>query len=190
MFRFVRAEKMHEIQRAILLGLLDDPRYQFYFGADWEDLPKENESPGWAEDAVLIQVPSANGPTAPPRTAGFLTWGIQHYRRAVDHVSVLLGPSYLNRGLGARVLATWLQYALVTRRFRKVEFTCHADNAPALRMYEQIAEVGGREVGVHREHSLLRDGQYHDRVLFEILGSEFRPTPTFERLVVADAWSA
>lgn len=172
--RFRRGAEVTKALRELVIETIDDPRYRYWQGADWLDLPKENESPGWSEETVEAECAG--------RSVGFVSWSISRAHSKIDNVAILLRPAFLGSGAGARVLARWLDYALVERRFRKVEFSCYVENRAALRIYERAQAVGVRKVGVRREAGVLRDGRVHDLVLFEIFRDEFTPDATFWRL--------
>jgi RimJ/RimL family protein N-acetyltransferase len=173
--RFRRGADVTKALRELIVETFDDPRYRYWQGSDWMELPKENESPGWSEEMVEVECAG--------RSVGFVSWGLSRTHQKVDNLSILLRPAFLGSGVGVRVLAFWLSYALVERRFRKVEFTCFAENRAALRIYERALGVGARLVGTRREAALLRDGRFHDLILFEILRDDFIPDALFRRLL-------
>lgn len=176
---FERTEKMEDVIKEILFAELDNPQYQFLFDSDWDNVPKPFETLGWGDDAFLIMV----GGVDDSEVAGYIRWNYSRSQNKIAYVIVALKRDYLGKGIGAVALAKWLDYAINARRFRKIEFACFADNKAALRLYTQIKDLGGKIVGTKKESSKLRDGKYHDMILFEILRKDFKSTRLFQRFV-------
>lgn len=177
--QFQRTDDMNNIRKEILFEEFDNPRYQFLFGADWDEVPIPLKEFGWSADMLLI-IWMGN-------SVGYIKWDISRTHNKITNPVIAIKRKYLDKGIGVTALVKWLDYMLVQRRFRKIEFQCHADNAPALRLYSQITDLGGKRVGVAKKGHKLHDGKYHDVVLFEILRDNFQPTDFFNQLLERNA---
>jgi RimJ/RimL family protein N-acetyltransferase len=143
----------------------DDPRYRFFFSSDYRGR-LETDNGGWSSDTFCIYKND--------KAAGFIHWTIDRKHEAIDNVSCILYPEYLNSGIGIVALAKWLIYVFDKRGMRKVIFSSFGDGTTTKIYNRSIGKIGGRIVGTYKEDLKLSDGKYYDLHKYEILKKEFK----------------
>jgi aminoglycoside 6'-N-acetyltransferase len=92
------------------------------------------------------------------------------YRHA--GMDIFLTTSRYGQGLGAEAIRLLAHHLFEERGHHRLTIDPAADNAPAIRTYEQ---VGFRGVGIMRDYERGADGVWHDGLLMDLLQKEFRP---------------
>ncbi|GAH74004.1 unnamed protein product, partial [marine sediment metagenome] len=67
----------------------------------------------------------------------------------------------------------FLHYAFVIRGIRKITYVVFEENKRAKKIYDRHMLYGGRYIGFKKKQDLLRDGQYHDKHLYEIMREDY-----------------
>jgi RimJ/RimL family protein N-acetyltransferase len=104
------------------------------------------------------------------RLIGFAALHTIEWNNQAGLLAIGIGePSYRGRGYGADALRLILRYAFHELNLHRVGLDVISNNAQAIRAYER---AGFRQEGVQRE-AVLRDGQWHGRIVMGILREEW-----------------
>jgi len=107
---------------------------------------------------------------ADDRLIGFVVLHSIEWNNRTANLAIGIGEAeYRGRGYGADALRLVLGYAFNELNMERVGLDVNDNNEQAIRAYEK---VGFRREGAMR-HALLRDGQWHDRVIMGILYTEW-----------------
>lgn len=105
---------------------------------------------------------------------GFVALHSIEWNNRAARLAIGIGEAeYRGRGYGTDALRVALRYAFHELNLERVGLDVNSNNARAIRAYEK---AGFRHEGVMR-HALLRDGQWHDRLMMGILIGEWDPDP-------------
>lgn len=157
------AAKYHERVRERFLEVSDDMRFQFAFGGSYRDAFKPVEST-W-NGRQYVSVHSGD-------VIGYFAYSIDRDSDIVYGLQIV-NFTYQVNPVFSKDLASFLRDIFEKYKHRKLRFTCMTDN-PVLPSYKRICErFGGRVVGTYKQEDKLLDGEYHDRVIFEVLRSDY-----------------
>jgi RimJ/RimL family protein N-acetyltransferase len=78
-------------------------------------------------------------------------------------------PADWNRGIGGEAMALLVDYGFGELNLNRIHLTVHADNPPAVHLYERL---GFRVEGTLRQHA-FREGKYIDVITMGLLASEW-----------------
>ena len=92
------------------------------------------------------------------------------YRHA--NLDIFLAASSHGQGLGTEAIRLLARHLFEDRGHHRLTIDPAADNAAAIRAYEK---AGFRPVGVMRRYERSPSGDWHDGLLMDMLGEEFRP---------------
>lgn len=101
---------------------------------------------------------------------GFVQWYAEtdpEYRHA--GLDLFLDPAVHGQGLGTEVVRTVCGYLVDEQRYHRLVIDPDVDNAVAIACYRR---VGFQPVGVLRQYSRNRFGQWHDGLLMDLLAAE------------------
>lgn len=145
--------------------LIDNPEYHFYFNAhhifDFSDLKLD----GWNADLLAVKYNE--------KIIGFVKMIIERPINFISQISVLLYPSYLNSGIGVKVMLETLEYIFINRGFHKVMFTCVDGNKRAKKIYDRCILLGGRYIGYFKDHAVLFDNTLVNEHIWEITKKDY-----------------
>lgn len=157
------AAKHHERLKELFVDIADDMRFQYMFCYSYRNTFQLNDST-WSE----VQYVSVHDNAV----IGYFSYKIDRNTDTVENLQIV-NFTYEVNTIFAKDLARFLRNIFEKYKYRKLKFTCSADN-PILPSYKRLCvKFGGRIVGVHRSEDKLLDGEYHDTVLFEVLRSDY-----------------
>jgi len=107
--------------------------------------------------------------------AGAIQWSEEvdpMYRHA--GIDLYLDPTMHGRGIGSAAVAALARHLFDEHGHHRLVIDPATDNLAAIDCYSR---VGFRPVGVMRQYELGADGTWHDGLLMELLGADFRPPP-------------
>lgn len=99
----------------------------------------------------------------------FHTWYVPHSRAEIGYG--LKHESHKNKGYMKEALAAVLQYGFTEMDLHRVEAFISPSNLPSQRL---VLGAGFTQEGLLKEH-YLKDGQYHDSMVFGLLKRNFTP---------------
>jgi len=101
---------------------------------------------------------------------GFIELGEVSWTHRNSWVAIGIGErGYWGRGYGQEAMSLLLDFAFNELNLHRVQLTVYSYNERAIRLYEKL---GFQREGSHREF-LLRDGRYHDMLLYGVLSHEW-----------------
>lgn len=164
-----RTKDLTEYINDVHLKYCDDELYKYYFASDW--LTKHEDTDGWDKDALGIYgIEKFEGVEKKfIKRIGFIGVSIDRNHEYISNISLMLEKDYIRKGHGKRAFDTILEYLLIKRGFRKVQFTIDAENKRMLNIAD--GNISVRKVGILKNELKLRDGGYHDTYLFEAMTS-------------------
>jgi aminoglycoside 6'-N-acetyltransferase len=157
-----------------LVAILEEPEVaRWWRRSEWERVDEQ--------DAVtfVIELPAEAGcvePAGADPVTGVVAGCIQYseetdpdyFSAAVD---IFVGTAAQGRGVGPDAMRTLIAWLFDVRGHHRVTVDPAADNARAVRVYEQL---GFRRVGMLRQYERVEDGIWRDALLMELLVEDFR----------------
>jgi RimJ/RimL family protein N-acetyltransferase len=121
---------------------------------------------GDAGNAVEFRLRTLEG----DRLIGFVALHSIEWNNRAGLLSIGIGEAeYRGKGYGSDALQLILRYAFDELNLERVGLDVIANNAAAIRAYER---AGFRREGAMR-HAVMRDGEWHDRLIMGILRDEW-----------------
>jgi len=161
-----RSSDFTNIVNENILAVIDDERYKYYFTGNYIDLLEAPKEIGWSKDGFFIYY---NG-----LVAGHIHIGITLSSETINNIGIMTYPNFLHKGIGPIAMQKLLDYLLIKRNFRRVEFFSITEN-PAKKLYDQIVDlIGGRITGTETEAAKLLDNKYYDITSYEILRKNYK----------------
>lgn len=160
-----RSSDFTNIVNENILAVIDDERYKYYFTGNYIDLLEAPKEIGWNKDGFLIYCDGL--------VAGHIHIGITLSSETINNIGIMIYPNFLHKGIGPIAMQKLLDYLLIKRNFRRIEFFSVTEN-PAKKLYNQIVDLGGRIIGRETEATKLLDNKYYDITLYEILRKNYK----------------
>lgn len=154
-----------ELQELHLKTIYDN-RYKYYYNHKYRDFELNISDSDWSRyQAVSLRK---------GKIIGYLKAELSRDNSSVDSLNLICFDNEANIHYGNDV-KRFVRF-LFSKGIRKISFGCFIGN-PVEKSYDKLVKhLGGRIIGIRKQHETLSDNKIYDLKMYEIFNKNWKPT--------------